>query len=70
VEFQLGRVIVGTWRNDESRVREALAAVGVGMAIVYNRSALMLLPPGVSKRGGVEQAMASAVSSESIRPAP
>jgi hypothetical protein len=57
VPFQLGRVIVGTWRSDEARIREALAAVGVAMAIVYNRSALMLLPPGVSKGAGVEQAI-------------
>jgi phosphoglycolate phosphatase-like HAD superfamily hydrolase len=57
VPYQLGRVIVGTWRNEEPRVREALAAVGVGTAIVYNRAALMLLPPGVSKGEGVEQAI-------------
>jgi hypothetical protein len=57
VPFQLGRVIVGTWRNEEPRVREALAAVGIGMAIIYNRAALMLLRPGVSKGKGVEQAI-------------
>jgi hypothetical protein len=57
VPFQLGRVIVGTWRTEEPRVREALASVGVGMAIVYNRAALMLLPPGVSKGEGVDQAV-------------
>jgi hydroxymethylpyrimidine pyrophosphatase-like HAD family hydrolase len=57
VPFQLGRVIVGTWRSEKPQVREALAAVGVGMAIVYNRAALMLLPPGVSKGEGVDQAV-------------
>ncbi len=57
VPFQAGRVIVGTSRAEEPHVREALAALGVGMEIVYNRSALMLLPPGVSKGAGVEQAI-------------
>jgi hydroxymethylpyrimidine pyrophosphatase-like HAD family hydrolase len=57
VPFQVGRVIVGTWRAEEPQVREALAALGVGMEIVYNRAALMLLPPGVSKGAGVEQAI-------------
>ncbi len=57
VPFQAGRVVVGTWRAEEGRVRRALADLGVSMEIVYNRAALMLLPPGVSKGVGVAQAV-------------
>jgi hydroxymethylpyrimidine pyrophosphatase-like HAD family hydrolase len=57
VPFQVGRVIVATWRPEEPRVRDALAALGVGMELVYNRAALMLLPPGISKGTGVQQAI-------------
>ena len=55
VPFQVGRVVVGTSRAQEPLVREAVASLGVGMEVVYNRAALMLLPPGVSKGPAVEQ---------------
>jgi hydroxymethylpyrimidine pyrophosphatase-like HAD family hydrolase len=53
--YQAGRVIVATARADEAGAREALAATGVSLELVYNRSALMLLPQGVSKGTGVRQ---------------
>lgn len=57
IYYQVGRVIVGTGRSDEAAVREALDAAGVRRDLVYNRSALMLLPSGVSKGSGVRQAL-------------
>ena len=57
VPFQAWRVIVGTWRGEEPRVREALAALDVSMEIAYNRGALMLLPLGISKGTGVAHAI-------------
>jgi phosphoglycolate phosphatase-like HAD superfamily hydrolase len=57
VFYQVGRVIVGVLRGEEARVRDALAAVGARMQLVYNRAALMLLPPGISKGTGVRQAI-------------
>jgi hydroxymethylpyrimidine pyrophosphatase-like HAD family hydrolase len=53
--YQVGRVIVATARADETSVREALAATRVTLELVYNRTALMLLPQGVSKGTGVRQ---------------
>lgn len=55
--YQVGRVIVGAARGDEAAIREALAVVGVNRDPVYNRSALMLLPAGVSKGTGVQSAL-------------
>jgi hydroxymethylpyrimidine pyrophosphatase-like HAD family hydrolase len=57
IYYQVGRVIVGTARVDEGAVREALAAADVSRDLIYNRAALMLLPAGVSKGSGVQQAL-------------
>jgi len=55
IAYEHGRVIVGTARSDELRVREALAAAGVSLELIHNRGALMLLPVGISKGTGVRQ---------------
>ena len=57
IYYQVGRVIVGTGRGDEGAVKEVLAAAGVTRDLIYNRAALMLLPAGVSKGSGVQQAL-------------
>lgn len=57
IYYQVGRVIVGTGRADEGGLKEALAAAGVTRDLIYNRAALMLLPAGVSKGSGVQQAL-------------
>jgi hypothetical protein len=59
IYYQLGRVIVGTSRADEARVREALETSGVSRDVVYNRAALMLLPAGIEKGKGVEHVLRS-----------
>ena len=53
--YRLGRVVVDTMRSDEAQVCAALEAAGVELELVYNRAALMLLPPGVSKGTGLRQ---------------
>src|SRR5262250_984662 len=55
--YQAGRVIVGTARADETAAREALSTAGISCDLVANRSALMLLPSGVSKGSGVEHVL-------------
>jgi hydroxymethylpyrimidine pyrophosphatase-like HAD family hydrolase len=57
--YQVGRVIVATARADEPRVREALEAARVTRDVIYNRAALMLLPPGISKGKAVERVLRS-----------
>jgi len=57
IYYQVGRVIVGTARGDEGALKEVLAAAGVTRDLIYNRAALMLLPAGVSKGSGVQQAL-------------
>jgi len=53
IPYQAGRVVIGTTIEHEAAVRQALAATGVTMALVLNRTSLMLLPHGVSKASGV-----------------
>ena len=57
IYYQVGRVIVGTARADEGGLKDAVAAAGVTRDLIYNRTALMLLPAGVSKGSGVQQAL-------------
>jgi hydroxymethylpyrimidine pyrophosphatase-like HAD family hydrolase len=59
IAYEVGRVIVGTTRGHESGIRDILDVTGVRLDLVYNRGALMLLPPGISKGTGVRQAIAS-----------
>jgi hydroxymethylpyrimidine pyrophosphatase-like HAD family hydrolase len=53
--YQLGRVVVGAARCDEDAVQEALEAAGISRELIVNRSALMLLPAGISKGTGACQ---------------
>jgi hydroxymethylpyrimidine pyrophosphatase-like HAD family hydrolase len=57
VQYEVGRVIVGTSRSDEPDVRAALDATGITRAIAYNRAFLMLLPEGLDKASGVQGAL-------------
>ena len=57
ITYQVGRVIVGAARGDEAPICEALTAAGVNRDRVYNRSALMLLPAGVSKGTGIQNVL-------------
>jgi hydroxymethylpyrimidine pyrophosphatase-like HAD family hydrolase len=57
VACNAGRVVLGTTRDNEGAVLEALTSTGVRMHLVHNRAALMLLPLGISKGSGVRQAI-------------
>jgi hypothetical protein len=57
IVYEVGRVVVGAARSDEARVREALAAAGISLAVVHNRGRLMLLPLGVGKGSGVRRVL-------------
>jgi hydroxymethylpyrimidine pyrophosphatase-like HAD family hydrolase len=57
VAYQLGHVLVGTARGDETAVRAALTEAGANLELVYNRAALMALPAGIAKGSGVEQVL-------------
>jgi hypothetical protein len=39
VSYEAGRVVVGIWRGDEEKVKDALTAANASLQIVYNRRA-------------------------------
>lgn len=58
VPVQRGEVILATLTEYEAQVVEAIAKLGIECARIRNRESLMLLPPGCSKKTGVEAAFA------------
>lgn len=55
VPLEHGRAIVATWLPYEETVWHVLQATGIDVAVVHNKGALMLLPPGAAKGTGLER---------------
>ena len=58
VPVSAGRVIISTRVPHVAAVVEAVRALGVAVRLVFNKGAVMLLPPGIDKRSGLEAALA------------
>ena len=54
-----GRVIVASWEPNEDLVLQAIRELGLEQQIIFNKGAVMVLPPGVNKRSGLEAALAA-----------
>src|SRR5262249_23597589 len=55
--FSVGRVIVATWRPQETAVLEAIHDCGLELQIIFNKDAVMVLPAGVTKATGLVAAL-------------
>lgn len=55
--LSVGRSIVSTWHPQEATVLEAIEAVGLELAVIFNKGAVMVLPPGVNKATGLVAAL-------------
>lgn len=53
----LGRVIVATWRPHELEVLAAIRDLGLEHQVIFNKEAVMVLPPGVNKASGLLAAL-------------
>jgi hypothetical protein len=53
----VGRVLCSTAWNQEAKLSAAIARLGVDRQVVRNRDSAMVLPPGISKRTGIEAAL-------------
>ena len=53
-----GRVIIATWRPHEMSALAAIRELGLEHHVVFNKGAVMVLPPGVNKASGVAAALA------------
>lgn len=55
--IEVGRVIVATWTPHETTVLEVIRDLGLGMQIILNKGAVMVLPADVSKATGLRHAL-------------
>jgi len=55
--LETGAVVVSTSSDHMTRVLESIRELGFEVQIIFNRNALMLLPPGVNKASGLEHAL-------------
>ena len=55
--LSVGRVIVATWQPNETIVLEAIRDLGLELQVIFNKSAVMILPSGINKAVGLEAAL-------------
>lgn len=53
----VGRVLCSTSVTQASKLSAAIAKLGIDRAVVRNRDSAMVMPPGISKRTGIEVAL-------------
>jgi hydroxymethylpyrimidine pyrophosphatase-like HAD family hydrolase/energy-coupling factor transporter ATP-binding protein EcfA2 len=55
--ISVGRVIVATWEPHETTVLETIRDLGLELQVIFNKGAVMILPAGVNKASGLQQAL-------------
>jgi HAD superfamily hydrolase (TIGR01484 family) len=53
----LGKVIVATHRPNETKILEIIRDMGLELQVIFNHSAVMVLPSGVNKASGMKAAL-------------
>lgn len=54
-----GKVIVATWEPHEKTVLEVIKQSGIELQVIFNKGAVMVLPPGVNKATGLQALLRS-----------
>jgi hydroxymethylpyrimidine pyrophosphatase-like HAD family hydrolase len=52
-----GDVIVSTWQPNEAIVLDVIRELGLEHQVIFNKGAVMVLPPGVNKASGLAAAL-------------
>jgi hydroxymethylpyrimidine pyrophosphatase-like HAD family hydrolase len=55
--LSIGRVIVATWHPNETIVLKAIRDLGLEHQVIFNKGAVMVLPPGINKAAGLSAAL-------------
>ncbi len=55
--LSVGRSIVATWEPNGATVLEVIRDLGLELQIIFNKGAVMVLPPGVNKASGLAAAL-------------
>lgn len=56
--LELGKVIVATWEPNEKIILDVIRKLGLEHQVIFNKGAVMVLPPGVNKATGLDVALA------------
>ncbi len=56
--LSVGRVIVATWTPQDKVVFDVIREFGLELQVIFNKGAVMVLPPGVNKASGLAAALA------------
>ena len=56
--LSVGRSIVATWEPHEATVLRVIRDLGLELQIIFNKGAVMILPPGINKAAGLAAALA------------
>lgn len=57
--LSVGRSIVATWTPNDRTVLELIHELGLELQVIFNKGAVMILPPGVNKASGLSAALAA-----------
>ncbi len=52
--ISIGKVIVATWEPHQNTVLDVIKEFGIERQIIFNKGAVMILPPGVNKATGLQ----------------
>jgi HAD superfamily hydrolase (TIGR01484 family) len=55
--LSVGRTIVATWEPNETVVLDTIRELGLELQIIFNKGAVMVLPPNVNKASGLATAL-------------
>ncbi|MBS1954250.1 MAG: HAD family hydrolase [Cyanobacteria bacterium SZAS-4] len=55
--LDVGKCVVATWHPNENIVLETIRSLGLEHQVIFNKGAVMVLPPGVNKASGLEAAL-------------
>lgn len=53
--ISVGKVIIATWEPHEQAVLEVIKGSGSERQVIFNKGAVMILPPGINKATGLQQ---------------
>ena len=51
--IEVGQVVIATWLPNQGAVLQAIQDTGLELLIVFNKSAVMVLPTGINKATGL-----------------
>ena len=55
--LSVGKIIVATWEPHENTVLKAIKNAGIEHQVIFNKGAVMVLPPGINKAKGLTEAL-------------